>query len=856
MPGAQLDAGLDLALADVEPEGPVHGQGHGGVLVDDAGEVLTGEGADGADGADDALVEQTLEGHLDLAPGDVGVAVDVAADGEHGGHVQAHDGGEEAEVGGDHALGGSEVEHPLVVELLLAGQVLLEDGGVPQDVLQLLAAGLDQADEQGGVLEHVHEEVGLGGAVLADLQPELVDGLAPLAGNLALQLLEGHGVGAAEGVVQGGEHLAQVQAELVGGVAELLSLEDGQPAVDLGGDDGVGGADEAGHALIADVHLLEEVVGVDGGAAGQVAAGLLDQGVDQADPPNEGGPARLEVLHAGLEGDGVEGGVDGPQQLGVLLGPGQADDLLQLGHVGLQVHHDVEGGDPDLGVLGLVGEDGRDDGEDTLGVLVAGPHEVVDGDVARQADAGLGHLAAVQEGRVLLDDGQEDGQHLLVGEAAEGGDGDELVLRDGDAAAAGAGAADLALQVGDPLLGDDAALLVAHAAHQGLGVAILGLALQAGLLQQVAEGQHGGAVDELVAPDGLALDQLEDLLEEGLSGHEDGAGQVEEDGGDLALGQLVALDQVLEELDALGGAAHDDGVDEDVLGDHVLLAALAPHDVLVQLHQHGPVEELEDLGENQHLHGDVLVGQAVDVEQVGVDDLLDELLGLADELLLADVLAVLGHQAAEPDLLEVLLVVLLVQVGHKGLVDLGVGALGGGDVGLDGGPADQLEDLAGAGEHLLGLDVDGLGVELALVDDGLDEEAVGRAADVVAGDGGAGPGAAAAAAAVPVEVALGAGDVLAGPAAVAVVVVHGGLHALVQVAHLDDLVQLALALTVALGAELGVRDQLLGGLLGAVGQGLGDLVHLVLGLADAVGGGLVGGPGLGNAGVDLNMKFI
>merc|ERR1719454_2713872 len=225
----------------------------------------------------------------------------------------------------NHLLIGRQVNNALPVEGAIAREGALQDTRVLEDILQVLNTAGGKAPEEGGILKQLHVDISLGGPVLPYLNSKLLNGLAPLMTQLALDLLT-RGMGEA---IEGGEDVPLVETSLHGGVLVFLSHEVHSLVIQVRGNDGVLGGDPVDSPLIANLEHGEELTSKNSSSAGNPAASLLDQGIDDPGPPDEDRHVSGKNLHAGTGGQGVEGSVDSTENLGVLLTPSESGNLLK-----------------------------------------------------------------------------------------------------------------------------------------------------------------------------------------------------------------------------------------------------------------------------------------------------------------------------------------------------------------------------------------------------------------------------------------------------------------------------------------------------------------------------------------------
>lgn len=268
--------------------------------------------------------------------------------------------------------------------------------------------------------------------------------------------------------------------------------------------------------------------GVDGGdpASGEEVVGTGGRGVKGLQHGED--VAGLEDL-VELDGKGalelgkrLDGGVDEGVDIAVLFEPGGQSSLLPDGDIGEgAVEEESVGGVTDFSVFGAVegsgDEDGQDllfddlVGEDIVSLTVGGNQDLfLLGDV--QGGAGLDEAGKSEDG-LNLDQGVDLLVHDLlddfdnfgvseVSERSQKGDDPVLVLF-------GVGLEtllELFDEVGDELLGD--VLFVAELAVEGNGEAgVADLLVDAGLVNQVGESEHGGGAELLLTLDGVVFNE-------------------------------------------------------------------------------------------------------------------------------------------------------------------------------------------------------------------------------------------------------------------------------------------------------------------------------------------------------------
>ena len=843
-----LDVHLKLLLLGLELNVNFSGDVEDGVLIDTNEDGLVGEGADGSSPAGVLGGKDGLDLHVDGRNGGSGLNIGGTLEGNDDGHMGLNDKWH-SHVGGDQVFGGTKVQHPLEVDGGLATNLALQKRGVLHVGSHLLTDELlgdsVKVVKEGIVFEKLHEEGGTEATSSTGLDVELFHGLAPLSAELLLQVLL-NGLLAfgrmADDLREGPDNGVHARGSDIHSHGRVLVpvQEVDQLGINVLGKGGAGAADPRGQTDKANTELIEVIGGEHGAGGGESTLNLLDQRVDEGAPLLQVTDLGVHNGHVVLPAEGEEGSVDNLEDLHVGLVPGDRSNLLEDNGGRVQLEEDIEGGNTDFGGLAQVSKDGQSKGSNSLRVHLANNAKAGD---SQEAAEGTLLLVLLGTG---LNEGKDNRDDILVAKDSQGNEGDVHPLDVSSRAVL----LELTLQIRDPLLDHDLAVLVAELSVDKGGVASLAVLSNAGLLDQGAEAHEGVAVDEVALVDPAGLDQLKDLGEQLLGGGDDVGRKEHEDGGGLGVGELSGLNEWLEDLHGTAGAAHDHAVKHDVLEGGQLLGAAVEIALELVIHLLNLVlgENGESAGNGQDLHGDLLLGNVLGLLQIHDHQLGHVLLDLGDELggSVVGAVAPLGSgqgvlgkapegsgllevQAAEDALLEAVLNRLA--VGHlPGGVDipqvvegLGLGGLGEGSASLL--LAEELKDLLGAGEDLLSLEAQEVEVELALVDDGFDLQVLGSggSAGDVAGDGAAGP--------LSVAVTGGAAEEPG-------LVVHEGgpLAAGVDVLGLGELVGGSL---VALEGAVVVPG---GGILGQVG---GELVELVDDGAGAIDGLLVDHPGHG-----------
>merc|ERR1719219_1484123 len=238
----KLERGRQLAIGNVKPGMNVHGRTTTiNLLINTSVDILASEGDDGSNTTGNTPVNNNLKGGVQLGktltrPHDV--TAKSATDRGNSGSPHLHKDGQ-TKVRGNHLLIGRHINNALPVEGALTREGALQETGVLEDILQVLNTAGGEAPEEGGILKQLHVDISLRGPVLAHLDPKLLNGLAPLMTQLALDLLT-RGVGEArDGVIEGGEDVPLVETGLHGGVLVFLSHEVHSLVVQVRGNDGV-----------------------------------------------------------------------------------------------------------------------------------------------------------------------------------------------------------------------------------------------------------------------------------------------------------------------------------------------------------------------------------------------------------------------------------------------------------------------------------------------------------------------------------------------------------------------------------------------------------------------------------------
>merc|ERR1719219_547246 len=188
----KLERGRQLAVGNVKPDTNVHGWTTTvNLLINTSVDILASEGDDGSNTASNTPVNKNLKGgvHLGKAltrPHDV--TAKAATDGGSNWCPQLGKDGH-TEVRGNHLLIGRHVNNALPVEGALTREGALQETGVLEDILQVLNTAGGEAPEEGGVLQQLHVDKSFRGPVLAHLDPKLLNDVAPLMTQLALDLL-------------------------------------------------------------------------------------------------------------------------------------------------------------------------------------------------------------------------------------------------------------------------------------------------------------------------------------------------------------------------------------------------------------------------------------------------------------------------------------------------------------------------------------------------------------------------------------------------------------------------------------------------------------------------------------------
>ena len=125
----RLDRDAELVLGNVQGDGEVSREVDNSVLVNSGENRLLGEGADSSNPGGVLGSIQGLDIHVEGRNNRARLNIDPARDGEGGGHVGLNDDGE-THVRGDEELAVHEVDHPLVVDLIVTAELLLQKAGV------------------------------------------------------------------------------------------------------------------------------------------------------------------------------------------------------------------------------------------------------------------------------------------------------------------------------------------------------------------------------------------------------------------------------------------------------------------------------------------------------------------------------------------------------------------------------------------------------------------------------------------------------------------------------------------------------------------------------------------------------
>ena len=561
-------AGIGLAAGDDEGVDAFVG-------VDDDGEDLVGAG----------LAEEALDGGGDAA----GVGL-----------------GEGEDVDGEAGVGG------LGVELLDEGGdgVHVIDGGSDEEGVDPVVG--DDGDGVDGVALHLGWAVGDDG----------LEGLLELGGG-GLPEGEDAEVEAGEGAVAvelGEEAIDEVEGLLGAGDEEGVDAVVGE---DGDGDDALVGVDGdgVGGALGAE-ELLED--GCEGGGAG-VAEGV------EADVGGGGDVLGVELLDDGLDDGEVLGGGGDDEGVGAGI-DGGGEDVLRGAGIGVGVGREA-------GAVEALLDEGAEDGGDALGVGELEGEHLEDA----AGDGGLGVELAdegLDELEVLLGGGDDEGVvegvgldiDLLGGErglAGEGlgaeaggeggldevGDASGVVVAEGDDDEGEGGVLELLVQLAEEVV-EGGVVVLGSGDEEDVGA---GVGEDDGLLAlQVGAGQGGVA-----------------LGKEGVEGggEDAGVGVLDGDDADAACegwgGLVELLGEGLDELEALAGAADEEGVgagvgeDDDLEG---VGGSRGAEGALGDACVHEPLEGGGDEGGVGVLEGDELDVAEVEVEllvqlaEEGVED--------------------------------------------------------------------------------------------------------------------------------------------------------------------------------------------------------------------------------------------
>merc|ERR1719471_1214395 len=235
----KLQRGRQLAIGNVKPDINVHGWTTTvNLLINTSVDILASEGDDGSNTASNTPVNKNLKGGVHLEKGVHDVTAKAATDGGNNWCPQLSKDGH-TEVRGNHLLIGRHVNNTLPVEGALTREGALQETGVLEDILQVLNTLVGEAPEEGGILQQLHVDKSFRGPVLAHLDSKLLNDVAPLMTQLALDLLT-RGVGEArDGVVKGGKDVPLMETSLHGGVLVFLAQEVNSLVIQVRGNDGV-----------------------------------------------------------------------------------------------------------------------------------------------------------------------------------------------------------------------------------------------------------------------------------------------------------------------------------------------------------------------------------------------------------------------------------------------------------------------------------------------------------------------------------------------------------------------------------------------------------------------------------------
>jgi hypothetical protein len=526
--------------------------------------------------------------------------------------------------------------------------------------------------------------------------------------------------------------------------------------VNITGDERVVVVDPGDQALVASLgsgHVFRAVNGARGGkGTGDLSQqrkddlGLLDEaGVDS------GGSFQSDNFL--LLGKGVDSGVDSVKNFDVLFTPGGGSNLLHVDHGRVELDHGGESSDSDFGVFSRVVEDGEDNGEDEFRVSGTSVTQSVDRQEAGDVSVAVFRSGSVfrAEGNRAFDEGQKNGDNVLVAEGAKSNDEHVSLVNVG-------GVLEFSGQVRDQLFDNNFRLRVAEFAKDGGGVVDVSGFIEADLLDKVGQTEDSGVVKDTVLVNRFSLDKFEERFEDFGGRSDDVVGQERNNTDGLDLGHFLALDHFLKEGNSGGGTSQNDRVKVDVL-EHAQLF-FRSGESLLEFGVNGLhfffLEESESTDDGHDLHGDFLFGDVFNFGKV-MHDLFNDFLDFSHDLFRGQsLLGFLGRRSGEVVSGEVSVDVSILEfrlgdlgdqanlATEKRLTGAGVVFVGNrfDDAGLagfgksvgDGFDLLEKEDLTGTSDDIFSVFTEDLLGKFTFVDNGLEDGVGAGTASVVSGD--------------------------------------------------------------------------------------------------------------------------